>query len=153
MSGGTEIDPQSFIAKAYSMISQADPSTCSWSEDGTSFIIKDQSKFTELLPHFFKHRNFRSFVRQLNFYGFRKIRNESALLPTRPNNWSEFKHDYFVKDRPDLLHNIKRTGTSEKPSGKSEAAKVEGASAHGNEQERIFVLEQQVELMREQVCL
>jgi len=156
-SGGNEIDPQSFIAKAYSMISQADPSTCSWSEDGTSFIIKDQGQFTELLPHFFKHRNFRSFVRQLNFYGFRKIRNESALLPSRPNNWSEFKHDFFVKDRPELLHNIKRTGTSESAATKkSDASKVGSGvtvvgAGTGHEQERIFVLEQQVELMREQI--
>ena len=42
-----------------------------WSENGDTFIVKDMEAFANLLPKFFKHKNFRSFVRQLNFYGFR----------------------------------------------------------------------------------
>ncbi|KAK9896294.1 hypothetical protein P389DRAFT_137473, partial [Cystobasidium minutum MCA 4210] len=52
----------------YSMVN--DPATdhlIRWTEDGTSFIVPSSEKFgKELLPRFFKHSNFGSFVRQLN---------------------------------------------------------------------------------------
>ena len=41
----------------------------SWSEDGTTFLIKDTDAFPSILPHYFNHNNISSFVRQLNFYG------------------------------------------------------------------------------------
>ena len=45
-----------------------------WSEDGGSFIIKNQGNFTKtLLPYYYKHSNMASFVRQLNMYGFHKV--------------------------------------------------------------------------------
>ena len=48
-----------------------------WSEDGTHFAIIDVERFEqEILPAYFRHRNFSSFVRQLNMYDFHKIRNE-----------------------------------------------------------------------------
>lgn len=48
----------------------------SWTSTGDSFNIKNISKFTdEILPQYFKHRNFSSFIRQLNMYGFRKTRH------------------------------------------------------------------------------
>lgn len=48
----------------------------SWTSSGDSFNIKNISKFTdEILPQYFKHRNFSSFIRQLNMYGFRKTRH------------------------------------------------------------------------------
>ena len=45
-----------------------------WGEDGSSFIIKNQSEFTKtMLPYYYKHSNMASFVRQLNMYGFHKV--------------------------------------------------------------------------------
>jgi len=135
MDGSTEAS--TFILKTYKMVYNchtADPdpgSVCCWSQDGDSFIIKKVDEFTELLPHFFKHRNFRSFVRQLNFYGFRKVRAESALITARPAEWSEFKHDYFQQDRPELLVHIKRTGTSDHSHSKLSGSAVDSASNGG----------------------
>ena len=45
-----------------------------WSDEGTSFIIKNQPEFaSSLLPYYYKHSNMASFVRQLNMYGFHKV--------------------------------------------------------------------------------
>lgn len=62
-----------------------------WSQSGTSFIIKDPDMVAkELLPKYFKHSNFSSFVRQLNMYGFHKNKADLAL--------NEFSHRNFRRD-------------------------------------------------------
>ena len=51
----------------------------SWTTTRDSFIIKNITRFTEeVLPSYFKHHNFASFIRQLNMYGFKKIRHSEG---------------------------------------------------------------------------
>ena len=86
-------------------------------DNGTTFVVKDIEKFAaEVIPAYFKHSNFSSFVRQLNFYGFRKIKssslriNEDAL--SAENKYWKFHHKKFQMGRPDLVAEI-RKGSSE----------------------------------------
>jgi len=109
-----------FLRKTYHMIDTCDQNVATWSEDGSTFVVKDPEKFaTEIIPQFFKHNNFSSFVRQLNFYGFRKIKSDPIKL-TSPLNDSEskywrFRHEKFLKGRPDLLGEIRKANSTESP--------------------------------------
>ncbi|KAJ6905426.1 heat stress transcription factor B-4-like [Populus alba x Populus x berolinensis] len=62
--------PAPFLTKTYQLVD--DPLTdhvVSWGDDETTFVVWRPPEFArELLPNYFKHNNFSSFVRQLNTY-------------------------------------------------------------------------------------
>lgn len=62
--------PAPFLTKTYQLVD--DPSTdhiVSWGEDDSTFVVWRPPEFArDLLPNYFKHNNFSSFVRQLNTY-------------------------------------------------------------------------------------
>ncbi|XP_074565008.1 heat stress transcription factor B-4d-like [Curcuma longa] len=92
--------PAPFLSKTYQLVD--DPCTdhiVSWGGDETTFVVWRPPEFArDLLPNFFKHNNFSSFVRQLNTYGFRKI---------MADRW-EFGNEFFRKGAKHLLLKIHR---------------------------------------------
>ncbi|KAL6216602.1 hypothetical protein ACLB2K_009823 [Fragaria x ananassa] len=97
--------PAPFLTKTYQLVD--DPVTdhiVSWGEDDTTFVVWRPPEFArDLLPNYFKHNNFSSFVRQLNTYGFRKI---------VPDRW-EFANEFFKKGEKHLLCEIHRRKTAQ----------------------------------------
>lgn len=89
-----------FLRKCYEMVDDNDAdSIISWSETGDSFVIWDMTQFSILLlPKYFKHSNFSSFMRQLNIYGFRKIDSDRWV----------FANEGFIRGQKHLLKNISR---------------------------------------------
>eukprot|EP01029_Cantina_marsupialis_P023121 TRINITY_DN570_c0_g2_i1.p1 TRINITY_DN570_c0_g2~~TRINITY_DN570_c0_g2_i1.p1 ORF type:complete len:505 (+),score=155.13 TRINITY_DN570_c0_g2_i1:230-1744(+) len=94
-----------FVTKTFEMInSPANNELVYWSANGESFCIQNIDVFEKtILPKHFKHSKFSSFVRQLNFYGFKKLHFNGSSKDI----W-EFKHPNFRKNHPELLRDIKR---------------------------------------------
>ncbi|KAK7398852.1 hypothetical protein VNO78_10026 [Psophocarpus tetragonolobus] len=89
-----------FLKKCYDMVEDHNTdSIIRWTHAGDTFLISDITQFSvTLLPSYFKHNNFSSFIRQLNIYGFRKIDTDC---------W-EFANENFVRGQKHLLMNIRR---------------------------------------------
>jgi len=96
-----------FLLKLYTILETSEyKNIISWSEDGKYFSIINLHDFTEnILPKFYKHNNFSSFVRQLNMYDFHKKRSNQ--------NEHIFQHPKFIRGHQDLIKTIKRKNKKE----------------------------------------
>jgi hypothetical protein len=78
-----------FLLKLYEILSKDEYSKIiHWNQNGTYIIITNIHALSKkILPIYFNHQNYSSFVRQLNMYNFHKIRTEQ-----------EVQEQYFINE-------------------------------------------------------
>ncbi|CAJ1943062.1 unnamed protein product [Cylindrotheca closterium] len=77
----------------------------SWSESGKAFRIFDVDSFmASVLPKYFRTKKFSSFQRNLNLYGFAKVR--------RGPDTDMYAHPCFARGYPESLAQLRKSATS-----------------------------------------
>ena len=85
-----------FIQFTWEMIN-AGHREISWSSDGTLVVVTNAERLAEhILPQYFKHGQYASWVRALNAYDFKK------------SGAGRWHHPSFLRGHPELLKNIRR---------------------------------------------
>ncbi|KAF9974854.1 stress-responsive transcription factor hsf1 [Actinomortierella ambigua] len=101
-SNNTRGNVAAFLTKLYNL------------QDTTVTLANHVEFAKEVLPKFFKHNNFSSFVRQLNMYGFHKVPHlqQGVLMPDSDSEQWEFSNPHFQRNQPDLLCLVSRKKAS-----------------------------------------
>ncbi|KAF9762352.1 putative heat shock factor like protein [Nosema granulosis] len=90
-----------FVKKLYDIVSDDNIQDIRWTEEGNGFGIYNKDNFMKnILPLISKTREYSAFIRQLNLYGFIKVKSSTQLC-------EEYFHSNFQKNREDLLPFVK----------------------------------------------
>jgi len=93
--------PSHFVRLLWKILEGEHEELIRWTNDGERFRILDQERLAvEVLPRFFTHRNFSSFQRQLNYFGFRRCHRTRPMVYT---------HVHFRRDQPELMCLVTRS--------------------------------------------
>jgi len=91
-----------FLMKLYQILEdKTNEKIIHWDNEGKYFIIENIYDFIEkILPKYYNHNNYASFVRQLNKYNFHKLKTSM--------DENSFQNNQFIKGQKDLISNILR---------------------------------------------
>ncbi|KAI5187126.1 hypothetical protein NEHOM01_1952 [Nematocida homosporus] len=95
-----------FLKNLYAVASSGAHSAIQWNNQGNGILILDKNRFIrESLPSICKSDEYGTFIRQLNNYGFSKVKTGGV---------DEFVNEHFQKDSPESLLQLKRRNFTEK---------------------------------------
>jgi hypothetical protein len=81
-----------------------------WAPDGLSFRVHDTEPFMkEVLPLYFNQTKYKSFLRQLNFYGFTRITEGPLELQ------GSYSNKFFIRGKREMCKNITRLSNNQGP--------------------------------------
>lgn len=97
-----------FLLQLYKILEEEEyKNIIHWGDNGKYFIIENIHDFTEkILPKYYNHNNYSSFVRQLNMYDFHKKKTNT--------NGHSFQQDKFIKGKKELIKTIRRKRKKDK---------------------------------------
>lgn len=115
-----------------------------WCEDSRSFAIKDEEKFAQLLPLYFKSKNLSAFKRNLSHYGFKKAPTRRGCCihtasPFSTRAVSVYYHETFRRNDMVALDSMRVVSSKR------------GVSVDGN-QNKEQIIDSQVGVTCAQVC-
>jgi HSF-type DNA-binding len=99
-----------FPAKMYAILSRKDLSDIiTWLPHGRSWkVLKPREFEVKVIPTYFEHSKFSSFIRQANGWGFRRIISKGA-------DRNSYYHELFLRGKPHLIKLMRRPPPSSKP--------------------------------------
>lgn len=104
-----------FLLHLHQLLRRESDKIVQWTADGKAFQILDKEALTNnILPKYFKNKNFASFQRQLNYFGFRKWSKSRAP-------YSTYSREHFTRDNYSAMSLVKRQS---KKSGKRKCEEI-----------------------------
>jgi hypothetical protein len=99
-----------FPAKMYAILSRKDLSDIiTWLPHGRSWkVLKPREFEVKVIPTYFEHSKFSSFIRQANGWGFRRIISKGG-------DRNSYYHELFLRGKPHLIKLMRRPPPSSKP--------------------------------------
>lgn len=114
------INPNNFPAKLWRLVNNPGNRSIFWDSQGEAIVINRQLFEREILSpgpsnsdhvDTFKTKNFSSFVRQLNLYGFRKVdpaSRDNSLPSEHCSTYYHFSNPNFKRNNPGLVTTLRR---------------------------------------------
>ena len=98
----------------------------SWQLDGYAFKVIDKQQFVDqILPKYFNQNSYKSFLRQVNLYGFSRISKGQAK---GGDAGGCYFHKHFIRGQKQLCAHISRQSSTKKQSTQSRATTTSKAS-------------------------
>jgi hypothetical protein len=103
---GGEPRGTNFPSKLHDMLSREEIfDVISWCPHGRSWrVLKPKAFELKILPKYFRHGNYNSFMRQVNGWGFRRI--------SQGPDFNSYYHEYFLRGMPHLCRRMRRASVS-----------------------------------------